>query len=129
MTDDTHAADLMALVRELSDLEFRRGQLHARIEWHCRLRELADTAPVVSAPRIVKAPTAARGTLQASVLAVLAATPGLTYGQVATALGATSSETVRQALIKLLARKRVTRDGGRYAVAESHAGAGLVAVG
>lgn len=126
---DQHAEDLMALVTELSELEFRRGVLHARIEWHVRLRDLAGTA-AARAPR--PAPPAARrprGTLQAAVLAALATSSPMTCAQVAAAVEAGSVESVRQVLISLVARKRLTKTGGRYAMAESHAGAGLVAVG
>lgn len=120
---DQHAADLMALVTELSELEFRRGVLHARIEWHVRLRELAGTTPPVpSHPAVGRR----RGHVQAAVLTALAERPGQTCAQLAAVVGG-SAESMRQVLIKLVARGRLTKSGGRYAVAESHAGSGLVA--
>lgn len=126
---DQHAEDLMALVTELSELEFRRGVLHARIEWHVRLRDLAGPAQAAAARPAIPA-RRSRGALQAAVLAALSTTPGLTCAQVAAAVKSGSVESVRQVLSTLTAHGRLSKQtGGRYVVAESHAGSGLVAVG
>jgi hypothetical protein len=135
---DQHTEDVLALVRELSDLEFRRGQLHARLEWHFRLRELAAQAePVTDAKtlRMVRAATAngpkrAGRDLQRRILAYLAETPrAASPRQVSEALG-TEYESTRQALVRLKQAGTVTRNaGGGYGLAESHAGSGLVAAG
>jgi hypothetical protein len=125
---DTHATDLLALVRELSELEFRRGGLVARIEWHLRLHDVATQqapAPAAAGLRVVPAtPKRPHGAVQAAVLARVSAQPG-TAREVADAVGG-SREVIRQALISLVKRGQLTQAGGRYAVAESHAGSGLV---
>jgi hypothetical protein len=140
---DQHAADVLALVRELSDLEFRRGQLHARLEWHCRLRELsaqqADAAAggpsvvEVELVRPVKGPRHTRrvspappgmqtrifaaGGLRAAILAHLAEHPDRTPRQVAHAVNG-HYESTRQALIRMAADGVLKRTmGGSYAVA------------
>lgn len=134
---DAHGEDVMALVRELSELEFRRGVLHAQIDWHLRLRQVAAQAEAVAAPpvelelvRSAQALTTAhgRGQLRAAILAYLAAHPdGRTPRQVAEGIRG-HYETTRQALMRLAQTGRVRRTmGGSYAVVESHDGSGLVA--
>ena len=130
MSSDQHATDLISLVHELADLEFRRGILHARIEWHLRLRDVAAEAvpvPPVEKPRLVpKPPKRIHGGLMAAILAHLAMHPGSTCVQMAPALS-TTPENVRQSLITLVKRKQVAKQGSHYVLAESHAGSGLVA--
>lgn len=133
---DAHGEDVMALVRELGELEFRRGLLHAQIDWHLRLRHVAAQAEA-SRPAVVELelvpPTKAspsrtpRGRLQAGILAYLAEHPSSTARQVAVGI-AGNTETTRQALARLVQLGTVNRTmGGSYALAESHAGSGLVA--
>lgn len=126
----------MALVRELSELEFRRGVLHAQIDWHLRLRQVAAQAEA-SRPAVVElelvrphktpTPRTPRGRRQAAILAYLAEHPARTARQVAEGIKS-HVETTRQALVRLVQAGTVTRTtGGSYALAESHAGSGLVA--
>lgn len=134
---DAHGDDVMALVRELGEIEFRRGALHAQIDWHLRLRHVAAQAeasrPAVVELEIVRpaakpsTPRTPRGRLQAGILSYLAEHPSSTARQVAVGI-AGNTETTRQALARLVQLGTVTRTmGGSYALAESHAGSGLVA--
>lgn len=132
---DAHGEDVMALVKELSELEFRRGVLHAQIDWHLRLRQVAAQAeaarPTVVDLELVRhktpTPRTPRGRLQAGILAYLAEHSSSTARQVAAGING-NVETTRQALARLVQLGTVIRTmGGSYALAESHAGSGLVA--
>lgn len=125
MSDDPHADDLMALLRELSEVNYRRGVLETRIEWHLHLRDLASQQPPVPKPAaVVPMPQAATddrfhrrwasGQLELAVLETLDLHKGRTARDIAQRLDA-NYESVRQVLSKLARKgvvRRLSRGGG-----------------
>lgn len=114
---DTHTDDLLSLVKELGELDFRRGELHAIIAWHLRLRDVAgQQAATSNADLRPKAKRWANNALQAAITRFLADHPDRTPRQVSEAMG-TNYESTRQCMRALQDKGILIRTQGGHSYA------------
>lgn len=124
---DDHEDTILELIKELNEIEFRRGLLTARLELHMRMRALhvahRDAAPAVdpdpaSAPRsrVQKSVRWGNQKLMEAIVRYLGTNPDRTPRQVSNAL-ASSYESTRQSMMRLREQQVLTRNlGGGYTI-------------